>query len=138
MTALLDVPRVHLPDQSDSSSEEGSPRKRPRRDNGPPEEEEVLPSKNEWEHYVRSGAKLKSLAETALSALDRTKALSTIAGDHNEVFSNVSTTDTTSPRGNKENNSNAAQLALEKTAECLILEKVCLRPMVEFTSLVSH
>lgn len=122
MTAVLAPTRVHLPDQSDSSSEEGSPRKRPRRDNE--EEDEVLPSKNEWEHYVRSGAKLKSLAETALSALDRTKALVSTAGEHNELSINPSTD--VSPRDNAEKANNSAQLALEKTTECLILEKVCL------------
>jgi len=111
---------VRLPEQFDSSDdddEEPSPRKRPRSPRALHVVEERPINKNDWDHYVRSGAKLKNLAASVLSSVlapsDETiEEFTDEAGEFSRSNVNVNFND------------NAAKLAYEKTAECMILEKV--------------
>jgi hypothetical protein len=123
MVAMLEAAAsVRLPEQSDSSSdEEGSPRKRRRSTIGSPVLVEER-CKNDCDNYVRSGSRLKSLASNALAALvlahnsnNDANAAARNERDKENTTESVSLLNT---------NSIAAQMAREKTAECLILEKV--------------
>lgn len=114
----MEAANVRLPAQSDSSSdeEEESPRKRSRSASPVLVEERC---KNDCDSYVRSGTKLKNLAANALAALtqNNTTNKSDLDGEKNESL-------TLAKASCLDSNSNAAKLAREKTAECLMLEKV--------------
>jgi hypothetical protein len=127
---------IHLPDQSDSSeNDESSPRKRPRSNHGDIERTEINTKRN-WDHYVRSGSKLKSLAG---SILDVARHFNTNERVHTD---NQENDDVDNNDNNREDSDkspgiletvsnpvstardNVSKLAYEKTAECLMLEKV--------------
>jgi hypothetical protein len=125
--------RLRLPDQSDSSdNDEPSPRKRLRSDHGVIERTDNNIKQN-WDHYVRSGSKLKSLVGSILHVArqlhtneriqNRQQVHRDVDNSNDDDYENAPGIATGShPRSTS--NDNAAKLAYEKTAECLMLEKV--------------
>jgi len=125
---------LRLPDQSDSSeNEESSPRKRPRSDHSNVGRTDNYTKEN-WDHYVRSGSKLKSLAGSILDVArhlqdteriqTRQQNLGDVDNDNNHDECDNAPKFKTVAHPLSNTNDNAAKLAYEKTAECLMLEKV--------------
>lgn len=123
----MEASSVQLPDPSDSSENDSdggssaSPRKRPRSDERT-DDEPSRRGRNDWDAFVQSGARLKTLAASIFEAArpnhDNLSAQTTRGED--EVAD--STGDSSNPMNKTD--ANTAKLAYEKTAECMILERV--------------
>lgn len=118
---------VQLPDPSDSSENDSddasldSPPKRPRSDERS-DNETSRRSRNDWDGFVQAGARLKTLAASifeAARANDDNLSGKTSCREGEVVDS---TGDARHPTYTTD--ANTAKLAYEKTAECMILERV--------------
>lgn len=101
------------PAQDDSSVEEttASPSKRPRLDN---DVTDARPG-HDWDNYVKQGARLKSLIDAAIHrSISVDKATPVEEEGRSPRLERFST----------EQESNVAKLACEKTAECIVLQRV--------------
>jgi hypothetical protein len=124
---VMEASNVQLPDPSDSSENDSdggslaSPRKRPRSSERN-DDETSRRSRNHWEAFVQSGARLKTLAVSIFEATRPNDSIltATITRKEEEVVD--STGESRHPICTTDENT--AKLAYEKTAECMILERV--------------
>ena len=124
----MEANSVQLPDPSDSSENESderdldSPRKRPRSISEKSDNEISRRSRNDWDAFVQSGARLKALAASMLEASSQNsdRLAATIAREDEEVLGSTAE----AGRSMHPMDENTAKLAFEKTAECMILERV--------------
>lgn len=123
----MEANSIQLPDPSDSSENESDdgalahPRKRPRSDERS-DNETSRRSKTDWDAFLQSGARLKALASSILEASGQNNDPCAATTSRAEEEAEESMTQATHPSHPMDENT--AKLAYEKTAECLILERV--------------
>jgi hypothetical protein len=115
---------VRLPEQPDSSDDDESPRKRLK--SSRPDSPVQVHQRNaeDWDHFVRAGARLKNLATLAMQWNEGPG--TTQPEEDEEAIANPASTTL------NQQYSHLAKLASEKTAECIVLEKVRFQKRNEF------
>ena len=116
---------VRLPEQPDSSDDDESPRKRLKSSRPDSPVQVHQHNAEDWDHFVRAGARLKNLATLAMQW---NEGPGTTLPDEEEEEAIANPASTTL----NQQYSHLAKLASEKTAECIVLEKVRFQGRNEF------